>query len=57
MQKGMLQFASIMTPAGTTIALAIKVAVAAGPRVRFLVGDPNRHQMMCSLEVHLQSWK
>src|SRR5688572_12679004 len=45
MQKGMLQFTSIMTPAGTTIALAIKVAVAAGPARRFLVGDPNRHQI------------
>gem|GEM_PF-437383 len=45
MQKGMLPFASIMTPAGTTIALAIKVAVAAGPARRFLVGDPNQHQI------------
>jgi len=45
MQKGMLQFASIMTPAGMTITLAIKVAVAVGPARRFLVGDPNRHQI------------
>jgi len=45
MQKSMLQFAAIMTPAGTTIALAIKVAVAVGPARRFLVGDPNRHQI------------
>ncbi len=45
MQKGMFQFTSIMTPAGTTIALAIKVAVSVGPARRFLVGDPNRHQI------------
>jgi hypothetical protein len=34
-----------MTPAGTSIALAIKVAVAVGPARRFLVGDPNQHQI------------
>ena len=45
MQKGMLQFAAIMTPAGVTIALAIKVAVTVGPARRFLVGDPNQHQI------------
>src|SRR5919109_820480 len=45
MQKGMFQFTSIMTPAGTSIALAIKVAVAVGPARRFFVGDPKQHQI------------
>src|SRR4030095_13785000 len=45
MQKGMLQFAEITTPAGTKASLAIKVGVANGPACRFLVGDPQHHQV------------
>jgi CheY-like chemotaxis protein/class 3 adenylate cyclase len=41
MQAAMDQFAAIATLGGTTIALAIKVAVVAGPARRWLVGDPN----------------
>jgi len=40
MQEAMRQFVTIITPAGTTISLAIKVAVVAGPARRFLVGNP-----------------
>jgi class 3 adenylate cyclase len=40
MQAATDQFAAITTPAGTTVALAIKVAVVAGPVRRWLVGDP-----------------
>jgi class 3 adenylate cyclase len=40
MQAAMGQFAMITTPAGSTIALAIKVAVGIGPARRLLVGDP-----------------
>jgi len=40
MQEEMRQFAEVKTPAGTTVSLAIKVAVVAGPVRRFLVGDP-----------------
>jgi CheY-like chemotaxis protein/class 3 adenylate cyclase len=40
MQAAMEQFSTITTPAGTTIALAIKVALVAGMVRRFLVGDP-----------------
>jgi len=40
MQRAMVPFASVATPTGTPISLAIKVAVAAGPVRRFLAGDP-----------------
>jgi CheY-like chemotaxis protein/predicted metal-dependent HD superfamily phosphohydrolase len=40
MQAAMMPFASIQTPAGVSVSLAIKVGVAAGPVRRFLVGDP-----------------
>jgi CheY-like chemotaxis protein/tetratricopeptide (TPR) repeat protein len=40
MQAAVEQFTTITTPAGTTIALAIKVVVVAGRVRRFLVGDP-----------------
>jgi class 3 adenylate cyclase len=40
MQGAMAPFVSVQTPAGTPVSLAIKVAVAAGPVRRFLVGDP-----------------
>jgi predicted ATPase/class 3 adenylate cyclase len=40
MQLAMQPFATVKTPAGTPITLAIKVAVAAGPARRFIVGDP-----------------
>ncbi len=45
MQTGMQRFTTITTPAGKTISLAIKVAVANGPARRFSVGDPGQHQM------------
>lgn len=41
MQVAMQAFATVKTPAGTPVALAIKVAVTAGPARRFVVGDPN----------------
>ncbi len=40
MQKEMERFCAIFTPAGTTVALAMKAAVATGPARRFVVGDP-----------------
>ena len=40
MQAAMQSFARLTTPAGAVIPLAIKVAVAAGPVRRLLVGDP-----------------
>jgi class 3 adenylate cyclase len=40
MQSAMHPFAAITTPAGNTVSLAMKAAVAAGPARRFLVGDP-----------------
>jgi len=42
MQRTMQQFAAITTPAGSTVALAMKAAVATGPVRRFLVGDPTQ---------------
>jgi adenylate cyclase len=41
MQQAMQQFATLRTPAGTVVSLSMKVAVAAGPVRRFLIGDPN----------------
>lgn len=41
MQKVMTPFASLQSPARTTITLALKAAVAAGPVRRMLVGDPD----------------
>jgi adenylate cyclase len=41
MQQVMQQFAAVPNPSGGTISLAVKVAVAAGPARRFLVGDPS----------------
>ena len=40
MQTAMQQFVAITTPAGSTVSLAMKAAVATGPARRFLVGDP-----------------
>jgi CheY-like chemotaxis protein len=40
MQVALGQIGTMKTPAGAAIELAIKVAVAAGPARRFLVGDP-----------------
>lgn len=40
MQVAMRRFATVLTPAGTPVNLAIKVAVTAGPARRFVVGDP-----------------
>jgi len=39
MQAAMRPFATVYTPAGTLVHLAIKVAVTAGPARRFVVGD------------------
>jgi predicted ATPase/class 3 adenylate cyclase len=41
MQRAMDQFAAVQTPSGTTVALAMKASVAAGPVRRFVVGDPS----------------
>ncbi len=41
MQAAMRPFATVRTPAGTPVNLAIKVAVTAGPARRFVVGDPD----------------
>src|SRR5436190_1102489 len=41
MQQTMRQFAQVAIPGAGAVALAIKVAVAAGPVRRFLVGDPS----------------
>jgi adenylate cyclase len=41
MQTTMLQFADIQVPGAGAVSLAIKVAVAAGPVARFVVGDPD----------------
>jgi adenylate cyclase len=40
MQEAISYFATIETPSGASVTLAIKVAVAAGPVRRFLIGDP-----------------
>ncbi|MEK7784998.1 MAG: adenylate/guanylate cyclase domain-containing protein, partial [Chloroflexota bacterium] len=40
MQKTMGAFAAITISSGRTVSLAVKVAVAAGPARRFVVGDP-----------------
>ena len=40
MQEAMRRFATISTPSGEVYPIAIKVAVAAGPARRFLVGEP-----------------
>ncbi|MBP7693184.1 MAG: response regulator [Anaerolineales bacterium] len=45
MQAAMQPFATLTTPAGAAIALAIKVAVAGGPVRRLLVGDPRRQYL------------
>lgn len=39
-QEVMQQLALVTTPGGTTVALSVKVAIAAGPARRFLVGNP-----------------
>lgn len=46
MQAAMRQFATVTTPAGTPITLAVKVAIASGPIRRLVVGDP-----------HVQRWE
>lgn len=45
MQAEMAVFAEILTPAGSTLSLGLKVAVAAGPARRFLVGDPGEQHL------------
>lgn len=42
MQTAMQQFSAIITPAGSTVSLAMKAAVAVGPARRFLVGEPTQ---------------
>ncbi len=41
MQLAMAREGTIVTPAGSTVQLALKVAVATGPARRFVVGDPD----------------
>lgn len=41
MQEAMLQFATIETPGGAEVSLAMKAAVASGPVRRFRIGDPH----------------
>ena len=43
MQQVMRAFATITTPGGRSVALAIKIGIAAGPARRFLVGNPAVH--------------
>lgn len=43
MQSAMDTFTALPHPAGGTLALYVKVAVATGPARRFLVGDPQAH--------------
>ena len=43
MQAIMGRFATIHTPGGQTVTLAIKIGVAVGPARRFLAGDPALH--------------
>ncbi len=45
LQRAMTPFAAIVIPRVGTVALAIKVAVAAGPVRRFVVGDPGAQQI------------
>ncbi len=40
MQRAMRNVGAVTTPAGSTVTLAMKAAVAVGPARRFLVGDP-----------------
>ena len=40
MQQAMARAGTVTTPGGTTVELGMKVAVAAGPARRFVVGDP-----------------
>ena len=40
MQEAMQAFSAVQTPAGSTVELSMKAAVAVGPARRFLVGDP-----------------
>jgi predicted ATPase/class 3 adenylate cyclase len=40
MRRAMNDFAAIPTPSGATATLMVKIAVAAGPIRRFLIGDP-----------------
>lgn len=40
MQSALAQFATVPTPAGTTVSLSTKIGIAAGSARRFLVGDP-----------------
>ncbi|HZQ87207.1 MAG TPA: tetratricopeptide repeat protein [Acidimicrobiales bacterium] len=41
MQEAMARVSTITTPGGTAVQLGMKVAVAAGPARRFVVGDPD----------------
>lgn len=45
MQTAMNAFTAVLTPAGSVISLGLKVAVAAGPVRRFLVGQPEIQQI------------
>ncbi|MCP4419279.1 MAG: AAA family ATPase, partial [Chloroflexi bacterium] len=43
MQKGMVSFQDMVIPGGTAVSLSVKIALAAGPVRRFLVGNPEIH--------------
>jgi class 3 adenylate cyclase/tetratricopeptide (TPR) repeat protein len=45
MQQAMAQFTSVVTPAGTSVSLGMKAAIAVGPVRRFIVGDPQTQLM------------
>lgn len=43
LQEVMARIEAVRTPGGQALPLALKVALAAGPARRFLIGDPNTH--------------
>lgn len=51
MQHAMQAFSAVPMPDGSTVSLAMKVAIASGPARRFLIGDPNI-QFMDALAGH-----
>jgi CheY-like chemotaxis protein/class 3 adenylate cyclase/predicted metal-dependent HD superfamily phosphohydrolase len=45
MQEAMTRFETLATPTGTSFTLAVKIAAVTGPVRRFLVGDPELHNV------------
>ncbi|MDV7400510.1 hypothetical protein RZS08_54345, partial [Arthrospira platensis SPKY1] len=43
LQEVMARIEAVRTPGGQSLPLALKVALAAGPARRFLIGDPNTY--------------